>query len=192
MKASVKYLIASDIHGSAFWCRSLLDAFKKEEADILVLLGDILYHGPRNQLPEEYDPAAVAAMLNSIYEDIISVKGNCEAEVDQMLLKFPALSEQGFILTDVIRTDSKGREELLPTRLYLSHGHVYGPEHPLPMPAGSILLTGHTHVPHDIERDGIRYLNPGSVSIPKQDSGHGYLLLSEGRFERKLLQGSHE
>lgn len=170
-----KYLIASDIHGSPFYCRKLIEAFEKEKADKLVLLGDILYHGPRNDLPEGYAPKEVAAMLNKYSERILCVRGNCDAEVDQMMLDFPVLSDFGFIHSDGLD-------------IYLTHGHHYNIEHPLPLPVGSILIYGHTHIPLDETRNGVRYLNPGSVSIPKNGSGHGYLVFENGEFTRKEFQ----
>lgn len=168
----MKLLVASDIHGSAFYCRQLLQAVERENPDKVVLLGDLLYHGPRNDLPEEYDPKAVAEMLNSIKEKILSVRGNCEAEVDQMMLEFPVLGE-----TLVIYWEGKD--------IYATHGH-----HELPtLHEGITVLSGHTHVPKDIEEDGVRYLNPGSVSIPKENSWHGYMILEDGKYIWKELSG---
>jgi len=171
----MKYLFASDIHGSAYYCKKLLEAYDNEKADRLILLGDLLYHGPRNDLPKDYAPKEVAAMLNSRKNGILAIRGNCEAEVDQMMLEFPVLAEYAAIMTDDGRT------------IYLTHGHHYNIENPLPMKEGDIMIYGHTHVSLDETRNGIRFLNPGSVSIPKQDSGHGYIVLENGIFTRKLL-----
>lgn len=170
----MKYFFASDIHGSAFYCEKLIEAFTKQRGDRLVLLGDLLYHGPRNDLPEEYNPKAVAGMLNVIKDKILCVRGNCEAEVDQMMLNFPVLCDFGML-------------ELDGKRIYLTHGHHYNIDNPLPMCPGDIMIYGHTHVPIDTTKDGIRFLNPGSVSIPKEESGHGYILYEDGIFKRKLL-----
>ena len=170
----MKYIFASDIHGSAYYCKKLLEAFEREKALRLVLLGDILYHGPRNDLPKDYDPRAVAAMLNEYAASILCVRGNCEAEVDQMMLDFPVLAEYAVLELDGIR-------------IYLTHGHHYNIEVPLPMQAGDLMIYGHTHVPLDEMRDGRRFLNPGSVSIPKENSGHGYICYEDGVFTRILL-----
>lgn len=158
--------IASDIHGSAVWCEKMLAAFDASGADRLVLLGDILYHGPRNDLPDGYAPKRVIELLNPYAEKILCVRGNCEAEVDQMVLSFPVLAETAMLFF--------GGKVILAT-----HGHHAGPDALPPLSAGDILLSGHTHVPMDEVRSGIRCLNPGSVSIPKGGSGHSYMLLYE-------------
>ena len=167
----MKLLIASDIHGSAKWCRALLSAFEKEGADRLVLLGDILYHGPRNPLPEEYAPQKVFEMLNAVADKIVAVRGNCDGEVGQMVLEFNVSSDYAEIW------DGK-------LKLTLSHGHRIVP----PLGAGDVYLTGHTHVPLDvIEKEGYRHLNPGSVSLPKENSAHSYILYDNGNFLFKQL-----
>ncbi len=169
------FLIASDIHGSAVWCRRLLDAFRDSGADRLVLLGDILYHGPRNDLPDGYDPKAVIAMLSPLKDRVLAVRGNCDTEVDQMVLPFP-------ILADYAVLSLGGR------LYYLTHGHKFSPDNPPPLSAGDTLLYGHTHIPDDTVKDGIRFVNPGSVSIPKAGSGHSYMLLSDdGEFSWQTL-----
>ena len=168
--------IASDIHGSALYCRKLLDLMEKRGADRRVLLGDLLYHGPRNDLPEGYDPKAVVAMLNSVKDRILCVHGNCDAEVDQMVLEFPVLADYA-VLTAGSRL------------LYATHGHVYTTAHLPPLPPGDILLHGHTHIPRRTLRDGAYVLNPGSVSIPKAGSWHGYMTLEDGVFTWKTLSG---
>lgn len=178
----MKYIIASDIHGSAFYCKKLLEAYDREKADKLILLGDILYHGPRNDLPEGYAPKEVAAMLNERKADILAVRGNCEAEVDQMMLEFPVLAEYAVLCI----SKSDGAEEQNMT-IYLTHGHHNNIDNPLPMKQGDIMIYGHTHIPLDEERNGCRFLNPGSVSIPKENSGHGYIILEHGEFTRKLI-----
>ena len=172
----LKLLIASDIHGSARHCRELLDAFNREHADRLLLLGDILYHGPRNDLPDEYDPREVISALNSRKDVILCVRGNCDAEVDQMVLEFPIMADYALL-------------ELDSFRLFATHGHVYHPDLLPPLRPGDVFLYGHTHVPVWEDRGGILCLNPGSVSIPKEGSPRGYILLTGGLFEWKTLEG---
>ena len=170
----MKLMIASDIHGSAFYCRKLLEAFEKEQPDKLLLLGDLLYHGPRNDLPKEYAPKEVIKMLNSIHDQILCVRGNCEAEVDQMVLDFPVLSDSCILYIDGVS-------------IYATHGHINSPEHPPKLHKGDILLTGHTHIPAWEEYDHFTYLNPGSVSIPKEGSEHGYMIYEGHQFTWKNL-----
>ena len=146
----MKLFIASDLHGSAYYTRIMLERYAESGADKLVLLGDILYHGPRNDLPRDYAPKEVAKMLNEYAADIIAVRGNCEAEVDSLMLEFNVTSDYGVIF-DGKRT------------IYLSHGHRVEPK----LHENDVYLTGHTHIPHDFMNNGARYLNPGSVSIPK-------------------------
>ncbi|MBS6397115.1 MAG: phosphodiesterase [Clostridiales bacterium] len=172
----MKLLIASDIHGSAYYCRKLLEAYDREQADKLVLLGDVLYHGPRNDLPKEYAPKEVLALLNARKEEILCVRGNCDTEVDQMVLEFPILADYGFLY-------EKGH------MIFLTHGHVFN-EKNLPMlKKGDILLHGHTHVPVCREHEEYVYLNPGSVSIPKEGSAHSYMIYEDGSFGWKALDG---
>ena len=172
----MKILIASDIHGSAKYCRLLLEAFKREKADRLILLGDILYHGPRNDLPEEYAPKSGIEQLNAYKNVIYAVRGNCEAEVDQMVLGFPVMADYMLL-------------PLEKKMIYATHGHIYNKENLPPMNKGDILLCGHTHVMACEEGQDYVYMNPGSVSIPKEDSPRGYIVLSDGRFLFKNLDG---
>ncbi len=172
----MKFLIASDIHGSAYWCRELIKKYSEERADRLVLLGDVLYHGPRNDLPREYAPKEVIAMLNQMKNDIYCVRGNCEAEVDQMVLEFPVLAD--YAILDIGKT-----------AVYMTHGHTYNENKLPPMHDGDILLHGHTHVPKCVEHKHYVYMNPGSVSIPKEDSHHGYMTLENGVFLWKDFEG---
>ena len=165
----MKWMIASDLHGSAYYCKLLLERWAEEQADTLIFLGDILYHGPRNDLPQGYAPKEVIAMLNPLADKLLCVRGNCDCEVDQMVLQFP-------ILADYAVLAECGR------RIYLTHGHVINKEHPLPFAAGDILLHGHTHVPVCEDCGGFWYLNPGSVSIPKNGSRHSYMTLENGQF----------
>ena len=170
----MKLLIASDIHGSAFWCRKLLEVAEKELPHGIILLGDLLYHGPRNDLPRDYAPKQVIPMLSSLADKIIAVRGNCEAEVDQMVLPFPCMADFSQLLVD--------------DRIFhLTHGHHNSPDNLPPLPRGSIFLSGHTHVKLDEERNGIRCLNPGSVSIPK-DGSHSCLIYENGNFSFKILE----
>ncbi|MBQ1950112.1 MAG: phosphodiesterase [Clostridia bacterium] len=171
------YFIASDLHGSAYYTERLLQAYHREEADRLVLLGDILYHGPRNDLPRGYEPKKVIHLLNPLAQDIICVRGNCDAEVDQMVLAFPIMADYALL--------AYGKH-----RLFATHGHLYNADNPPPLAPRDILLHGHTHVPACLHQPGGWWLlNPGSVSIPKENSPHGYLLLKDGTFFWKTLDG---
>ena len=165
----MKWLIASDIHGSAKWCRALTEGYRRENADRMLLLGDILYHGPRNDLPEEYDPRAVIAMLNGMKNDILSVRGNCEAEVDQMVLEFPVLADYAVL-------------DMRSFLVYATHGHVYNESHLPPLHPGDVLLHGHTHIQKCAVHETYVCMNPGSVSIPKEGSHRGYMTLEDGVF----------
>lgn len=173
----MKWLIASDIHGSAEFCRKLLQAYKNEKAERLLILGDVLYHGPRNNLPGEYAPKEVIAMLNAMKDEILCVRGNCDAEVDQMVLEFPVMADYA----------------LLPARertIYITHGHIYNMSNIPPMKSGDILLHGHTHIPKCTEfGNGLLYCNPGSVSIPKENSPHSYMTFDGNELLWKNLDG---
>ena len=170
----MKLLIASDIHGSAYWCRKLLEVYQQEQPDKLVLLGDILYHGPRNDLPREYAPKAVIALLSPLAEKILCVRGNCEAEVDQMVLPFPCMAPYSQLLVE-------GKT------FYLTHGHHENPRNIPRLNPGDVFLSGHTHVKEDIQVEGVRCLNPGSVSIPK-DGSHSCLVYENGEFSFRILE----
>ena len=173
----MKWMIASDIHGSAYYCNELLMAYKREKADRLLLLGDILYHGPRNDLPKEYAPKKVIALLNEHKQDILCVRGNCDTEVDQMVLEFPILSDY-CVVAD---------EERL---IYATHGHHYNEENLPPLHKGDILLCGHTHVPKCTEHEDFIYMNPGSVSIPKEGNPPTYAIFEDGVFTIKDFEGN--
>ena len=170
-----KLMIASDIHGSAYYCRKMLEAFDREQADRLLLLGDILYHGPRNDLPKEYAPKEVIKMLNERKTKIFCVRGNCDTEVDQMVLQFPILADYCVLPCG---------ERLI----YATHGHVYNLQQLPPLQPGDILLHGHTHVPACEDCGDFTYLNPGSVSIPKENSPHSYMIYEDGAFSWKNLE----
>ena len=165
----MKLMIASDLHGSAYYAGKLLDAFRAERPGKLLLLGDLLYHGPRNALPREYDCMAAAERLNSIKNHIVAVRGNCDCEVDQMVLEFP-------ILADYALLSWEGAD------LFATHGHNYGPGNPPPLEAGDFLLCGHTHLPVRRDSGGFTYLNPGSLSLPKEGTPHSYMTLEGGVF----------
>ena len=170
----MKLMIASDLHGSAYYTARLLEAYRRERPDKLLLLGDLLYHGPRNDLPRDYAPKQVIPMLSQYKDRIIAVRGNCEAEVDQMVLPFPCMAEFSQLLLD-------GKT------FYLTHGHHHNPDNLPPLPDGSIFLSGHTHVKLDEVRQGIRCLNPGSVSIPK-DGSNSCLIYENGTFRFQILE----
>ena len=164
----MKLVIASDIHGSAYWCGKLVELIEKERPDQILLLGDLLYHGPRNDLPRDYAPKQVIPMLSQYKDKILAVRGNCEAEVDQMVLPFPCMADYALL-------DCGG------ISMYLTHGHHANPDALPPLPEGSVFLSGHTHVKLDKIVGGVRCLNPGSVSIPK-DGSHSCLIFENGEF----------
>ena len=164
----MKLVIASDIHGSAYWCGRLCELIEQENPDRIVLLGDLLYHGPRNDLPRDYAPKQVIPMLSALKEKILAVRGNCEAEVDQMVLPFHCMADYALL-------DCGG------ISMYLTHGHHANPDALPPLPEGSVFLSGHTHVKLDKIVGGVRCLNPGSVSIPK-DGSHSCLIFEDGDF----------
>ena len=170
----MKLIIASDIHGSAYWCGKLLEVVKEIQPDKLILLGDLLYHGPRNDLPEGYAPKQVIPMLSEHKDQILAVRGNCEAEVDQMVLPFPCMADYALLHCDGLD-------------LYLTHGHLHNPDHLPPLASGTVFLSGHTHVKLDDTRNGIRCLNPGSVSIPK-DGSHSCIIYENGHFTFRILE----
>ena len=174
----MKLMIASDIHGSAYYCRQMLEAFAREGADRLMILGDVLYHGPRNDLPKDYAPKECIAMLNDVKNSLFCVRGNCDTEVDQMVLEFPVLADYCVLPLD-------GRI------IYATHGHNYNMQKLPPMQKGDVLLHGHTHIPAWEEfGEGNLYLNPGSVSIPKAGSAHGYMTLEGNTAKWKDMDGS--
>ena len=173
----MKWMIASDIHGNAVSCGQMLRCLENEKADRLLLLGDILYHGPRNEVTEGYQPKAVAAMLNGIREKLLCVRGNCDCEVDQMMLDFPIMADYALLDTG----------KLL---IFATHGHIYNENNLPPLKQGDILLHGHTHVPFHMEKDGIVCMNPGSVTISKDGSIRGYMTLENGLFIWKALDGA--
>ncbi|MCQ2467008.1 MAG: phosphodiesterase [Clostridia bacterium] len=163
----MKFLVASDIHGDATWCQKVIDKFNEEKADRLVLLGDILYHGPRNDLPASYAPKKVIDLLNAMSDKILAVRGNCDTEVDQMVLKFPIMADYAYIVSGDVT-------------VFATHGHHVNPANPPMLPSNSVLLCGHTHVAKDEMMDGFRYMNPGSPSIPKENTMPSYIIIEDG------------
>ena len=172
----MRYMFASDVHGSAYYCRKMLEAYKDEQAERLVLLGDLLYHGPRNDLPRDYAPKEVIAMLNDKKDEIYAVRGNCEAEVDQMVLNFPVLADYCILVLE-------GKT------FFVTHGHVYNTGNLPPMKKGDILVHGHTHVLKAEDMGDYFWLNPGSVSIPKEGNPPTYGIFDGNTFEIKDFDG---
>lgn len=173
----MKLMIASDLHGSAAFTELLIRRYREEGAEKLILLGDLLYHGPRNDLPEGYAPKQVISLLSELAGQILCVRGNCEAEVDQMVLPFPVLAQYGWL-----RLGSRS--------VYITHGHLVNAEHPLAFSEGDILLMGHTHIPECRSCGCFTVLNPGSVSIPKEGTPHSCLVWEDGLFSWKdILSG---
>lgn len=171
----MKLMFASDIHGSEFYCQKMIEIYEKEKAEKLILLGDLLYHGPRNDLPKQYNPKGVITLLNAIKEEILCVRGNCDADVDQMVLEFPILADYM-----ILYLDSK--------MVFVTHGHNHN-EVNLPMlKKGDILLHGHTHVQKMEDRGGYIYMNPGSISIPKEGNQNSYMIYENGTYTIKNLE----
>jgi len=164
----MKIMAVSDIHGSSGWAQKAVDRFHEEAADKLLILGDILYHGPRNDLPEDYQPKKVIEILNKERNNIIAVRGNCDAEVDQQVLDFAIMAESVWLTSG-------------DTRIYATHGHHIDPDDlPTFLGKGDILLCGHTHIAEDIMLGQIRYMNPGSPSIPKSGTAPSYIIIDNG------------
>ena len=175
----MKLLIASDLHGDAACCQKMLDAAEREGAERIILLGDLLYHGPRNDLPEGYAPKRVIELLNGISDKLLCVRGNCDTEVDQMVLNFPILSDTAWIYDGEAKTS-----------LFASHGHKFSPENLPALPSGAVFLYGHTHVLGLKNADGVICINPGSVSLPKNNNPKTYGVYDGGAFYIKELDGT--
>lgn len=171
----MKLVIASDIHGSAYYCQFLVDAFKDEKADKLIILGDILYHGPRNDLPKDYSPKKVIEMLNPIARDIICVRGNCDSEVDQMVLDFPLTADYSQLLVE-------------DRVFFLTHGHKFNVKTPPVLKENDVLIYGHFHIPAAEKFDDFIAVSPGSVAIPKESSPNAYILFDDGTFYFKNIE----
>ena len=172
----MKWLIASDLHGSAYYTGQLLCRCQAEKPDRILLLGDLLYHGPRNDLPRDYSPKQVIDLLNSLGSDLFCVRGNCDAEVDQMVLTFPIMADYALL-------------EIENRLVFATHGHLYNTENLPPLHKGDVLLHGHTHVPACRVCDGVLYSNPGSVALPKDGSDHSYMTIEKGQMLWKSLDG---
>lgn len=172
----MKLMFASDIHGSETCCRRMAEIYREEQADRLILLGDLLYHGARNELPEGYRPKGVAEILNGMKEELLCVRGNCDSEVDQMVLEFPVMADYALL--------AEGKHTL-----FLTHGHHWNTETLPPLKAGDILVNGHTHIPAAERREGILYLNPGSVTMPKGGFPRSYMIWDHGMFAIKDMDG---
>lgn len=173
----MKWMIASDLHGSAYYCKKMVEAFEREGADRLLMLGDLLYHGPRNDLPREYAPKEVIPLLNGLGDRLLCVRGNCDSEVDQMVLAFPILADYAVLALG---------ERLV----YCTHGHVWNRENLPPLRPGDLLLHGHTHVPAWAPFGaGNLCLNPGSLAIPKEGSPHSYMTIQDNQILWKTLEG---
>ena len=176
----MKWLIASDIHGSAYYGRKVLETFEREGAQRLLLLGDLLYHGPRNDLPRDYAPREVAALLNERADSVLAVRGNCDAEIDQLVLEFPIMADYALLW--------EGER-----MIFATHGHLYHPECLPPLHAGDVLLYGHTHVPTcACGEKGVVCLNPGSAAIPKGGSTYSCMTLEDGLFRWIDLESGEE
>lgn len=175
---NVKLMFASDIHGSLYYAEKTTGAFRNEKAEKLILLGDLLYHGPRNDLPRDYDPKGVISLLNSCKHSIMAVRGNCEAEVDQMVLEFNVMADYALIF-------ERGRT------WFITHGHIYNTSNPPMLNEGDLLIHGHTHI-QAVEKqpEGYIYINPGSAAIPKGGGSHSYMIYDNGKFEIKDFDGN--
>ncbi len=168
----MKLLFASDLHGSGTWADRLLELYQAEAPDKLILLGDLLYHGPRNDLPADYAPKHVFSVLNGLKDSILAVRGNCEAEVDQMVLEFPVMADYAALWLE-------GR------MVFLTHGHLFNEEHLPPLGRGDVLIHGHTHLRVAADRGSYFFLNPGSIALPKGDGIHSYMVYEDGVFTTK-------
>lgn len=173
----MKLFFMSDIHGSLFYLKEAIERFEKEGASHIIILGDELYHGPRNPLPQDYNPKEVADILNTYAEKIIAVRGNCDSEVDDMVLSYPIMSTYCYVLYE-------GR------KLFLTHGHVYNDSNLPPLSPSDVFFFGHTHIPMAGKTNGITVINPGSISLPKENNPHTYGILENNIFLIKQLDGS--
>lgn len=173
----MKLFFISDIHGSLYYLNQAIERYIEEEADYIVILGDVLYHGARNPLPKEYNPKGVIEILNNYSDRIIGVRGNCDSEVDQMTLNFPIMSTYSNLLFNDMR-------------LFLTHGHVYNEENMVDLKAGSAFIYGHTHILRAEKKDGIFFLNPGSITLPKENNPHTYGVMDNSSFRIKDLDGN--
>ena len=169
MTNSQTFLVVSDIHGALSGAKAMEEAFSYHHADKILCLGDVLYHGPRNNLPSDYAPKEVITIMNAFKDKIIAVRGNCDAEVDQMVLNFPITADYNILFHGT-------------HQIFMSHGHVYGPNNLPTLSVGDSFLSGHTHIPTAYEKDGILLLNPGSISLPKENHPRTYAIINEDGF----------
>lgn len=176
----MKILFASDIHGSAYACRKVLEQLENEKADRLFLLGDLLYHGPRNPLPQEHNPQEVARMLNESPITPLAVRGNCDAEIDQVMLQFPMMADYALLPLEDGRC------------AYVTHGHLCSVDNPPPHRPGDILINGHFHVYCAKQVEDYHYLNPGSAALPKENQEKSYMVYENGVFTIKALESGKE
>lgn len=174
----MKIFFMSDIHGSLYYLNKALKAYEREKCEYIVILGDVLYHGPRNDIPKGYDPKSVANILNKLKNKIMCVKGNCDGEVDQMMIEFPILCDYSTIFY---------KEK----RLFLTHGHKYNKNNMLPVDKGDIIISGHTHIPVCEKVEGVYFINPGSITFPKENTKHSYGILEDDKFIIKDLNGEN-
>lgn len=172
----MRYMFASDIHGSAYYAKKILDKFYELKADRLVLCGDLLYHGPRNDLPKDYNPKEVIEIFNSIKDKIYAVRGNCDSEVDQMVLEFPIMSDYTILVLNDIN-------------FYLTHGHLYSPDKLPALSEGTAFVFGHIHLPMAQKEGNIFILNPGSASLPKGGNPNSYAILDNKNFKVVSFEG---
>lgn len=170
----MKVLVISDIHGSSYYARKIEEIVEKENPEKIVLLGDLYYHGPRNELSQEYAPMEVAKILNSLKDKLMVVKGNCDAEVDEMISEFK--------FEEHILTNINGKN------IYFTHGHKYNIEN-IPYEDFDILIYGHIHQGFIQEKEGYLFANPGSISLPKGGTEHSYLILEENQITLKDVDG---
>lgn len=173
---NMKLFFISDIHGSVYYLKKALERFQEEKADYIVILGDILYHGARNPLPLEYNPKEVISLLNSLGDRIIAVRGNCDSEVDEMVIDFPIMSTYSNILYNN-------------RRIFITHGHIYNENNMPPLTDGDVMIHGHTHIPRADKKDNIYIINPGSITLPKEGNPHTYGVLEHNTFIIKSLEG---
>lgn len=176
----MRYFIASDLHGSLYYAKLLWEAYEREKADKMIFLGDMLYHGPRNDLPRDYQPKAVISLMNDRKEEMLCVRGNCEADVDQMVLQFPVMAEYAIFT----QPNKAGGESMI----FATHGHVFNEGNVPMLKKGDVLLHGHTHVSVCREHEDYIYMNPGSLSIPKEGTAHGYMIMENGLFTWKDIE----
>ena len=171
----MKLLIISDIHGSSYYAKKIEEINKKENPDQIILLGDLYYHGPRNGLTEEYDPMKVAGVLNDLKDKIKAVRGNCDAEVDEMISDFK--------LEPYIETQINNKH------VFFSHGHIYNMNN-IPNKEIEIMFYGHYHIGFIEEKNGIIFANPGSISLPKNNTQHSYIIFDENKIVLKDVDGN--